>query len=325
MKCKICGAESGKYPLCRVCNLKKEKGEVIKCSFCGKWHLSTSPCIIDEKKEEEASNTYLYDAKKVLISHSEQSYYNAIIAALPKEYHAFPQVNLASFIVKTDDSPFHNELFRNVDFLITNASYKPLFVVEINDQTHLNKDRQERDEKVRNICEEAGIPILKFWTSYGVNGEYINKKINETIASLPARRVHHFDQTTPQTNKTSQTFRTQQRTQGLRINLSSSHTPYRGYSRYPKKAGCYVATCIYGSYDCPEVWILRRYRDRNLAATWYGRGFIKIYYFISPIAVKLFGNCNWFHKLFKPALNKFVCKLSARGFEDTPYNDTNWN
>ncbi len=35
MKCKVCGAESGKYPLCRVCNIKKEKGEIFKCEKCG--------------------------------------------------------------------------------------------------------------------------------------------------------------------------------------------------------------------------------------------------------------------------------------------------
>ena len=29
--------------------------------------------------------------------------------------------------------------------------------------------------------------------------------------------------------------------------------------------GCYVATAVYGSYDCPEVWTLRRYRDLYLA------------------------------------------------------------
>ena len=107
-------------------------------------------------------------------------------------YHAFPQVNLASFIIKNDDSPFHNELFRNVDFLITDDKYKPLFIIEINDQTHLNQDRKERDEKVQNICDEAGIPIVKFWTSYGVNADYIKKKVDETISSLPIERIHHF-------------------------------------------------------------------------------------------------------------------------------------
>ena len=64
--------------------------------------------------------------------------------------------------------------------------------------------------------------------------------------------------------------------------------------------GCYVATCVYGSYDCPEVWTLRRYRDFSLAKTWYGRAFIRIYYAISPTVVRIFGGT----KLFKNFLKK---------------------
>ena len=68
---------------------------------------------------------------------------------------------------------------------------------------------------------------------------------------------------------------------------------FGGYSH--SSEGCYIATCVYGSYDCPEVWTLRRYRDFNLAKTWYGRAFIRIYYAISPMVVKIFGGT----KLFK--------------------------
>lgn len=41
--------------------------------------------------------------------------------------------------------------------------------------------------------------------------------------------------------------------------------------------GCYVATAVYGSYDCPQVWTLRRFRDYTLAETWYGRAFICVF------------------------------------------------
>lgn len=93
---------------------------------------------------------------------------------------------------------------------------------------------------------------------------------------------------------------------------------------YAKKSGCYVATAVYGSYDCPEVWTLRRYRDNTLAITWYGRAFIKIYYAISPTLVKWFGNTNWFKNMWKPTLDRMVEKLNNNGVEDTPYNDKQW-
>ena len=86
-------------------------------------------------------------------------------------------------------------------------------------------------------------------------------------------------------------------------------------------SGCYVATAVYGSYDCPEVWTLRRFRDIILAPKWYGRAFIRTYYAISPTIVKWFGDTEWFKMLWKPALNRLVTKLNKKGVENTPYND----
>ena len=91
-----------------------------------------------------------------------------------------------------------------------------------------------------------------------------------------------------------------------------------------KKGGCYVATAVYGSYDCPQVWTLRRYRDNTLAETWYGRIFIHTYYSISPTLVKWFGDTNWFKNMWKPKLDKMVKKLNNEGVENTPYDDKNW-
>lgn len=88
-----------------------------------------------------------------------------------------------------------------------------------------------------------------------------------------------------------------------------------------KTGGCYVATCVYGSYDCPEVWTLRRYRDFTLAKTWYGRAFIRTYYTISPTLVKWFGNTNWFRRMWKGKLDRMVGKLQDKGYESTQYYD----
>ena len=84
---------------------------------------------------------------------------------------------------------------------------------------------------------------------------------------------------------------------------------------------CYVATAVYGSYDCPEVWTLRRFRDFTLDETWYGRLFIKVYYVISPTFVKYFGNVSFFKLQGKRLLDRWVTKLNRMGVENTPYKD----
>lgn len=85
--------------------------------------------------------------------------------------------------------------------------------------------------------------------------------------------------------------------------------------------GCYIATCVYGSYDCPQVWTLRRFRDYNLDSTWYGRLFIDCYYATSPFLVKCFGERGWFKTTWRIMLDKLVAKLNESGVENTPYQD----
>ncbi len=299
MKCKVCGAESGRYPLCKSCNAKKEKGLVVKCERCGQWHGTDAPC---PEPETESGGKYLYEPRKTLISRSEQEFFQALKASVPENYHVFPQINLASFIDRTDDARYHNELFRNIDFLITDGLYAPKIAVEINDQTHLEKQRRARDEKVLNILEEAGLPLLRLWTSYGVNPEYIRKKIAETLAAPTVRKRHSAEQPSePQ--------------QPDLPSPATSGAPQK------KKSGCYVATCVYGSYDCPEVWVLRRYRDRSLAATRRGRLFIRLYYTVSPSLVRLFGEKRFFRSFFKKLLDRKVASLREQGVDGTPYRD----
>jgi hypothetical protein len=50
--------------------------------------------------------------------------------------------------------------------------------------------------------------------------------------------------------------------------------------------GCFIATAVYGCYDCPEVLVLRRFRDEVLMKSFAGRSFVKFYYKIGPFIAK---------------------------------------
>lgn len=85
--------------------------------------------------------------------------------------------------------------------------------------------------------------------------------------------------------------------------------------------GCYIATAVYGSYDCPEVWTLRRFRDITLKGHFFGRLFIKAYYAISPNLVKRFGKTKAFNLFWKKWLDRMVARLQERGVSSAPYED----
>ena len=77
-------------------------------------------------------------------------------------------------------------------------------------------------------------------------------------------------------------------------------------------AGCYIATMAYGSYDAPEVLILRRFRDEKLSKTFMGRVFIANYYAFSPLLVKFVKKTGIADRLIRRKLDGFVNRLRAK-------------
>ena len=110
-----------------------------------------------------------YFVKKRLLTATELEYYEVIRSLISNQYVILPQINLASVIDKEGGSNFRNELFRNIDFGVFDGNLRPIFLIEINDNTHFRKDRMERDKKVGKICKKAGIPLVIFWVKDGID------------------------------------------------------------------------------------------------------------------------------------------------------------
>lgn len=93
---------------------------------------------------------------------------------------------------------------------------------------------------------------------------------------------------------------------GLRSQLSQVTTGSGRSSSSSSSGGCYIATMAYGSYEHPQVFELRKFRDDFLAKTIAGRMFIQTYYFISPKLVELLKNQKSVNTLIRKALNQFI-------------------
>lgn len=78
------------------------------------------------------------------------------------------------------------------------------------------------------------------------------------------------------------------------------------------KSGCYIATAVYGSYNCPQVMFLRKYRDDYLATFKLGRLFIQCYYAISPHLVHILRKNNVLNRFVRNKLDIFIEKQHRR-------------
>ena len=78
-----------------------------------------------------------------------------------------------------------------------------------------------------------------------------------------------------------------------------------------QKEGWYIATAVYGSYDAPEVLILRKFRDNVLKKSRRGRMFIKIYYTLSPGLADRLKNHAFINAKVRGVLDQIVKNLST--------------
>jgi len=72
------------------------------------------------------------------------------------------------------------------------------------------------------------------------------------------------------------------------------------------KSGCYIATMVYGSYDHPQVLILRKFRDNVLSTYKIGVWFISKYYLYSPKMVRVFNDNKVINLLIRKVLNQII-------------------
>jgi len=75
---------------------------------------------------------------------------------------------------------------------------------------------------------------------------------------------------------------------------------------YTTVSPCFVATAAYGTDMVGEISMLRRFRDRHLMTSAWGRAFVSTYYEVGPLAADLIRERPWLRSASRTALRPFV-------------------
>lgn len=135
--------------------------------------------VYPENESIEVKNRYY--VSKSFMTPSEYKFYLTLSPLLSK-YNIVPQVNLASIINKISNDRYSSELYRNIDYGIFTKDYsKLLLLIELNDSSHNEKRRRDRDLKVKKICNDAGIKLMTFFTKYPNEESYVIQRILNAV------------------------------------------------------------------------------------------------------------------------------------------------
>ncbi len=134
----------------------------------------------------------MYNNGNILLAVLGEKKFYKKLSLLNNEYIVIPQVNLASIIEKRSNVRFHNELFRNIDFgIFDKETMEVLLLIEVNDRTHAYSSRKKRDRSVREICLNADIPLITFYTTYPNETDYVLNRIRKEIHSRQENQETH--------------------------------------------------------------------------------------------------------------------------------------
>lgn len=327
MVCELCGSN----------DIVKQDG-VYVCQHCGtKYSVEEARKLIgvvqiDKSKDTENYLMLARRAKSENNSANAAKYYDMVLQNDPTNWEAsFYQVYFQAMgcrimeIQSAAKSVSHNILQtmtlinQNVEVSQQKAAFDEVIDSSIRIAILFSSAAKEHFEKFKttnNAYEEYAYRLtgaLNIYDALELSIKEYFKKLTDELLHVQKMHIKHL-------NDYGQGLNENYVKKEIKRIESDIRTLDSGY-KAPKKGGCYVATCVYGSYDCPPVWTLRRFRDFSLAETWYGRVFIRLYYTVSPIFVKWFGNNLCFKRIWRHILDKMVIRLQNKGYVSTPYDD----
>lgn len=139
--------------------------------------------------KEGVAPKYQYKHKNFLMSPAEHECYDALTAAVGNKYYIFPQVHLSAIIDnkvvgQNWKAAFSHINQKSVDYVLCDKAYiAPKLAIELDDRTHEEPSRRDRDVEVERILEEAQLPLLRLENHGSFSPEELANKINSLLGS----------------------------------------------------------------------------------------------------------------------------------------------
>jgi very-short-patch-repair endonuclease len=122
------------------------------------------------KQKAQREQTYPYEKESALFSPAERSFFGVLEQVINNRYRLMGKIRLADIVkVKSGlnksawQNAFNKIQSKHIDIVACDPTTLSVqFVIELDDKTHSQSKRQNRDQFVDNVMRAAGIPIVHF-------------------------------------------------------------------------------------------------------------------------------------------------------------------
>lgn len=137
--------------------------------------------------EEVDKYGYQYTAKQYIMTRAETDLFRKLYNSVNEKYFIFPQIHLSTILNHKINGQNWRGAFshingKSVDYVLCDKNTLGLIcAVELDDYTHNNVDRVERDHEVEKILKNAGIPLVRLYDFNNRSDEDIRNIIAEAL------------------------------------------------------------------------------------------------------------------------------------------------
>lgn len=119
-------------------------------------------------KQTAKKKDFQYRAKDCIVTNAEAKFFWKLDRVINGKYFIFPQAHLSTILNykvpgQNWDAARNHINRKSVDYVICDKeTLKPVYAIELDDNTHNYSDRQKRDKEVERIFQCADIPLVRF-------------------------------------------------------------------------------------------------------------------------------------------------------------------
>ena len=123
-----------------------------------------------------------FSKKEYLLTQNELKFYKLLKQITDKmELTIFSQVVMYEIVNCSNYSEFNKIRSKSIDFVITDSSSKIQLCIELDDTTHNQQKRIERDKTISEIFEKAGVNFLRISVQNFYNLQELENRIKQAI------------------------------------------------------------------------------------------------------------------------------------------------
>lgn len=153
--------------------------------------------LVSKQRSGNAAGDLSYKRQPVLFTPAERSFLGVLDLAVGNDFRVFGKVRVGDLLAPQNGltngqrkTALNKINYKHFDFVLCKPD--DLFVlcaIELNDKSHQQKNRQERDEFLLSACRSAGFPLIMFDARHAYSPAEVSATIAAALSGHQPKRI----------------------------------------------------------------------------------------------------------------------------------------